>query len=140
MFQPVYKCFRKFGNSKRISVWKSKGLLEESIKPHAISNNSLVPALNYIKAKIWAKFDGSCLKQDKLTFNHKTVSNTYILYKINLWSFKQNADFMLGNYFCGAGKLTKMLILINIVILDVILDLMHMQVFRYVMVVVLVKT
>ena len=86
---------------------KSKGLTEESIRPQAASDNCVSPTLNYIKTKIWVKCDRSYLKQDELTFNHKTEGNTYILYKINLWPFKQKADFMLGNYFFGAVKLTK---------------------------------
>ena len=29
------------------------------------------------------EFDGSCLKQDKVTFNHEKVVNIYIAYEIN---------------------------------------------------------
>ena len=92
--QPVYRCFKKIGNNKRISAWKPKGLSDESIKPHATSNNSYSPTLHYINTKIRVKFDGSCIKQDKLAFNYKTVVNIYIVYEINnLWPFKQSADF-----------------------------------------------
>ena len=63
--------YRSTGNSERISAWESKGLSDESIKAPATSNNSLSPALNYISTKIKVKCDGSSLKQDKLTFNHK---------------------------------------------------------------------
>ena len=54
--QPIYRYFKLIGNSGRISAWKSKGFPNESIKPYTTSNNSLSPALNYISAKIRAKF------------------------------------------------------------------------------------
>ena len=72
---------------------------------------------------------GSCLKQDKLTFNHKAVVNIYIVYKINLWSFKQGEDFTLEN-----------LLVEGVNILDMVLDLMHTYVFSYLIVVGLLKT
>ena len=55
---------------------------DESIKPLAASNNSLDCALNSIGTKSWVKFDGSCLKQDKVTFTHKQVVNICIIYEI----------------------------------------------------------
>ena len=58
VFQPSCRCFEKIVNSKHISVWKSKGLSIESIKPPATSNNSLSQLLNYINAKIHVKCDG----------------------------------------------------------------------------------
>ena len=57
---------------------------DESIKLPATSNNSLAPSLNYFGTKTRVEFDGSCLKQDEITFvNGKTV-NIYIVYEINL--------------------------------------------------------
>ena len=69
---------------EHISAWRSKGLSDEIIKPPATSNDSLSPVLNHSNTKIRVKLDGSCLKQDKFTCNHKTVVNIYIVYKINL--------------------------------------------------------
>ena len=40
-------------------------------------------ASKVFSAKIRVKFDGSFLKQDKLTFTHKTVVNIYIVYEKN---------------------------------------------------------
>ena len=57
--------------------------------------------------KLKIKFDDQCLKQDKVTFKHKTVVNIYIVYEINLWPYKQTTDFMLDDYFFGAAKLIK---------------------------------
>ena len=51
--------------------------------------------------KIRAKFNGSCLKQEKTTFTHKQVVNIYIVYKMNLWPFTFGQDFKLRNYFWG---------------------------------------
>ena len=39
---------------------------DEIIKSPTTYNNSLAPALSYIGKKVKVKFDGSCLKQDKL--------------------------------------------------------------------------
>ena len=44
-----------------------------------MSDNSLAPSLNQIGFIIRIKFDGQCLKQDKVTFDHKTVVNICIV-------------------------------------------------------------
>ena len=47
---------------------------EEIIEPNAISDKSLNPGISYtINAKIRVKFDRSCLKQEKMPFNHKAI-------------------------------------------------------------------
>ena len=53
------------------------------------------------------KFDGSCLKQKKVTFSHKNVVNICIVYEINLWLYTQVDGFILGNSLFGDVKLTK---------------------------------
>ena len=76
----MHKYFKKIGNTKHISEWKSIGLNNEIIKTRTISANSLALALSQIGNKISVKFDGSCLKQDKITFTHgKIVNNTLFL-------------------------------------------------------------
>ena len=62
-FQPVFRYFKRIGNSNHISEWKSKGLSDEIINLPAASNNSLSPAINHINTNLRAKFDGSWLKQ-----------------------------------------------------------------------------
>ena len=79
----------------------------ESIKLQATSDNIPVPSLNNTGFKAKLKFYGKCLKQDKVTFNHKTVVNIYIAHEIRLYPFKQSADFTLGNSLFGDVKLTK---------------------------------
>ena len=65
MFQPLYRCLKKIGRSKRISAWKSKDLSDKSLKPLFTSNNSLSPAINLISNEIREIVDKSCLKQGK---------------------------------------------------------------------------
>ena len=79
---------------------------DKSTKPPAISNNSIDLALNYVNTKLQVKFDGSCLKQGRVTFTHKKVINIYIIYEISLWSYTQNANFTFRNYLFGDIELT----------------------------------
>ena len=56
-------------NSNKVTTWKLKVLSNESINPPSTSNNSLNPVIGYIdNANICVKFDGGCLKQDKVLF------------------------------------------------------------------------
>ena len=71
----MYTCFKKFGNTDYISEWKSKGLSGEIIKPLNTSENSLALVLSYTGNKTRVKFDGHCLKQDKITFTHEKMIN-----------------------------------------------------------------
>ena len=43
----------------------------------------ITPKLNYYGTKTRVEFNGSCLKQDKVTFNHGKVVNIYIDYEIS---------------------------------------------------------
>ena len=45
VFQPVYSYFKKIANSDHISVWKPKGLYDESIKSPTTLNKSVTPPL-----------------------------------------------------------------------------------------------
>ena len=93
-------------NTKYISEWKSKGLSDESIKPSSTSDNSLSPLINYLDNKVRLKFNGSCLKQNKLTYTHKTIVNIYIVYEITT-SSSNNNDPTLRNSLFEAVILTK---------------------------------
>ena len=70
------------GNLHYVLSWTSKGFSNESIKPPTTSDNSLTPVLNCYGTKTKVSFDMSCLKQDKITFNHGKIVNIYIVYKI----------------------------------------------------------
>ena len=87
--------------------WQSKGLSAEAIKLPAASDNSLTPTISYYDvSKIRVKFTGSCLKQDKVTFNHRKVVNIYIVYELGAFS-SSNSNPTLKNCLFGAVTLTK---------------------------------
>ena len=72
VFQPMYKYFKRtasVGSGNCIYLWKSKGLSDERLDS--------VTASNY---KSTTEFHGSCLKQDKVTYNHGKIVNMYIVY------------------------------------------------------------
>ena len=54
----------------------------ETIKPPTTSDNGLSPILNYYGTKTKVSFDMSCLKQDKVTFNHGKIVNIYNVFEI----------------------------------------------------------
>ena len=64
-------------------MWQSEGLSDETIKPPTTSDYKLYPQLNYFGTKTRLEFRGSCLKQDKDTFNHGKIVNIYILYELD---------------------------------------------------------
>ena len=97
------------GNLYYVLSWTSKGLSNESIKPPTTSDNSLTPILNYYGTKTKVSFDMSCLKQDKVTFNHGKIVNIYIVYKIIRIANINNRDDNLTvlNALFGAVSLAK---------------------------------
>ena len=110
LFQPVIRYFKV---NKIINVtdyvlsWQSKGLSAEAIKPPAASDNSLTPRISYYyPSKIRVKFTGSCLKQDKITFNHGKGVHIYIVYELGI-SSSSDSDPTLKNCLFGAVTLTK---------------------------------
>ena len=83
VFEPLKKYFKIITNTKYISAWESKGLADQTIKPPTTSNYKLNPQLNYFGTKTRLEFRGSCLKQDKSTFNHGKIVNIYIFYELD---------------------------------------------------------
>ena len=76
IFQPIHKYIKTTADTKLISEWKSKGLSDESIKPFLTSNNSLTPLMDYYGGYyIRVNFNGSILKQTKVTYTHKKAVN-----------------------------------------------------------------
>ena len=86
-----------------ILSWKSKGLSDKSIKPFSTSANILNPLLNYVGTKIKLEFKGSCLEQDKISFNHRKIVNNYIVYEIKK-NFHKSSYATLENCLFGAVK------------------------------------
>ena len=102
VFQPMYKYFEKIGKTDNILEWKSIGLSNEDIKPPTTSNNSL----KYTGKIMYVKFNGSCLKQDKITFNHGRIVNIYIVYDLKS-TLNYDEDITLESCFFGEVKLNK---------------------------------
>ena len=67
--------FKLIANKKYISEWKSKGLSNESIKPST-------PLIDHLGNKTRLKFNGRCLKQNKLRYTHRTIGKIDIVYEI----------------------------------------------------------
>ena len=82
VFQPINRYFKVIANTDYVSSWKSKGLSAETRKPPTTSNNSLTPAVSYYGTKMRVKFIGSCLQQPKVSYNHRTIVNIYVVYEL----------------------------------------------------------
>ena len=107
VFQTVSRYFKTISASgSNIFSWKSKGLSDESVKPPSTSNKMLNPLLDYVGTKAGVKFNGDCLKQDKITFNHGKTVNIYIVYEIKR-SVSISSYLTLENCLFGGVKLTK---------------------------------
>ena len=87
-----------------------------SLLQHLIK--SLIFLVDYVGTKISVKFNGDCLKEKKITFNHGKIVNIYIVYEleksVNISSYPKAE-----NCLFGALNLTKLLMLICTNILDV---------------------
>ena len=82
VFQLLNKYSKVIASTNYVSSWQFKGLSDETIKSPATSENSLNPKVSYYGAKARLEFRGSCLKQDKSTFNHGKIVNIYIVYEL----------------------------------------------------------
>ena len=86
VFQPTYRYFRRIigtGSGSYIYFWKSIGLSDQRLHYNTASNYKITPELSYYGTKIRLEFNGSCLKQDKVTYNHGKIVNIYIVYEIS---------------------------------------------------------
>ena len=85
-----------FSPNEFITEWKSKGLNDIIKSP----DNSLTRALISTYKGVYPKFNGSCLKQDKIALNHGKIVNIYIVY--DLESNLNNFNPTLKNCLLGA--------------------------------------
>ena len=106
IFQPLHRYVKIIANTKYISEWKSKGLSDESIKPPPTSDNSLTPLIDYYGYNIRVKFNGSILRQPKVSYTHEKTVNIYIVYEL-AGSSSHSDDVTLKNCLFGAVTLTK---------------------------------
>ena len=56
---------------KYISEWKSKGMSDGSIKTSLMSDKSLNPLIDYYGYKMRVKFNGSILRQPKVSYTRE---------------------------------------------------------------------
>ena len=109
VFQSMYRYFKRIagvGSGNYIYFWKSKGLSDERLDSITASNYKITPELIFYGTKTKAEFNGSCLKQDKITHNHGTIVNIYILYEISK-NYNISVYPTLENCLFGAVSLTK---------------------------------
>ena len=71
-----------------------------------VSNYSITPELSFYGTKTRVEFNGSCLKQDKATYNQGTIVNIYIFYEISK-NYNISSYPTLENCLFGAVSLTK---------------------------------
>ena len=102
----MHKYIKIIANTKYICEWKSKGLSDESIKPFPLSDNSLTPLIDYYGYNIIVRFNGSILRQPKVSYTHGKVANIYIVYELGA-SSSHNNDRTLKNCLFGGDILTK---------------------------------
>ena len=105
VFQPIARYFKVITNTDYISSWEPKGLSAETIKSSTVSDNTLTPTY-YDDPKVRVKFTGSCLKQPKFTYTHKTIVNINIAYELDASTSSDN-DPALKNCLFGEVTLTK---------------------------------
>ena len=109
-------------------------MTDESINPPTASNNSLAPALSYFGNKARIKFNGSCLKQDKITFIPGKTVNIYIVYETKLWNYVDSSDPTLGNFLFGAIELVKDTGVDKYKYLDMVLELIQKNFLHFLLV------
>ena len=56
---------------------------DKSITAHTTIDYKFNPELSYFVTKTRVEFNGSCLKQNKITYDHGKVENIYIVYDIS---------------------------------------------------------
>ena len=91
--------------SYNVSSWESKGLANEKIKSFTVSCSSTAHQLAYTGDRIMTKFEGDCLKEDKVTYSHGPITNIYIVYQLN--GSVTNSSVTLEKCLFGAVTLTK---------------------------------
>ena len=102
------KLIQYFSQSENIlnEFLESKRLSNERINSVNKSYHSINPNLSYYGTKIKKEFNGSCLKQDKIAYNHEKVVNNYIVYAVSK-NFNICSYPTLENCLFGAVSLSK---------------------------------
>ena len=109
VFQPIYRYFKRIvgvDNSDCIYYWQSKGLSDERINSIKTSDYGTTPTLSCYGTKTRVEFNGSCLKQDKITYTHGKIVKIYIVYELT-GSDSDGNDPTVKNSLFGSVRLTK---------------------------------
>ena len=104
VFPPMQRYFKRIagvGSGNYIYFWKSKVLPDERINSNTAFNHSITPELSSYGTKTRVEFNESCLKQDKVTYNHGTIVNISIAYEISK-NYNISSYPTLGNCLFGA--------------------------------------
>ena len=105
----MYRYFKRIagvGSGNYIYFWKSKGLSDEELDSVTASNYKITPELSFYGTKTRVEFNGSCLKHNKVTYNHGKIVNIYIVYEISK-NYNISSYPTLENCLFGAVSLTK---------------------------------
>ena len=79
---------------------------DERLNSITASNYKITPELSFYGTKTRVEFNESCLKQDKVTYNHGKIVNIYIVYEISQY-YSISSYPTLENCLFGAVSLTK---------------------------------
>ena len=102
---------------------------DENITPPTTTGYILTPKLSYFGTKTRVEFNANCLRQDKITYNHRKILNIYIVFEIS----KKNCISSyptLENYLFGAFTVNENADIISISILDILLALIKKDFFH----------
>ena len=104
--------------------------MSENIENITTSDNTFAPNFVNFYPLSHAKFGGNCLVNSNIPVLKKVI-NLYISYTLDRWSRDLSTDFTLGNCLIRAVKLTKNVDLINMDIVVMVLDSIHVHGFHY---------
>ena len=133
VFQLMNRYFKRIalvGNDSYIYYWKSKELSDKRVNSIKTLFQSIAPNLDYYVTKTRVEFNGSCLKQDKITYVCRKILKIYFVCKLTSSSSNNNDGRVISSLFV-AVRLTKKLILISTDILVMELDLIDKEVFHF---------
>ena len=105
----MYRYFKRIsdvGSGNYIYFWKSKSLSGERLDSITASNYKINPELIFYGTKTKVEFNGSCLKQDKVTYDHGKIVNIYIVCEISQ-NYSISSYPTIENCLFGAVSLTK---------------------------------
>ena len=89
-FEPEHRYFELSGiYMDDVLSWRSTGLSDEEIKP---TKDSFSPKLSFKGEKISLKFNSSILAQEKISYTHGSIVNTYLVYSLSNIAILTDSD------------------------------------------------